>query len=180
MRGDIDSDTAAQLWQYLGYLIGQGHHHIVLDLRGIILIDSVGVDVITKVSAWARRRGGDLVLRSGASPAVAEQLAAACGTEARGGPSLEGGRLIGAAERRHHREEDVPDDRAMPPQVIPRSPSPAPRLAALARHAREVLKPRPLPLPPPNAGWPEGMQMPTRVPHGCALRRSRGRQTGAD
>jgi len=34
MRGDLDSDTAAQLWQYLGYLIGQGHHHIVLDLRG--------------------------------------------------------------------------------------------------------------------------------------------------
>jgi anti-anti-sigma factor len=91
MRGDIDSDTAAQLWQYLGYLIGQGHQHIVLDLRGIILIDSAGVDVIIKVSAWARRKGGELVLRS-ASPAVAEQLAIACGTEARGGhPSQAGG-----------------------------------------------------------------------------------------
>jgi anti-anti-sigma regulatory factor len=31
VRGDLDADTAAQLWQYLGYLIGQGHHHIVLD-----------------------------------------------------------------------------------------------------------------------------------------------------
>ncbi len=60
MRGDLDSDTAAQLWQCLGYLIGQGHHHIVLDLRGIILIDSVGVDVIARASTWTRRRGGEL------------------------------------------------------------------------------------------------------------------------
>jgi anti-anti-sigma factor len=61
VRGDIDADTAAQLWQYLGYLIGQGHHHIVLDLRGMLLIDSVGVDVITRASAWTRRKGGELV-----------------------------------------------------------------------------------------------------------------------
>ena len=82
LRGDLDSDTAAQLWQYLGYLILQGHHHIVLDLRRIILIDSVGVDVITRASAWTRRKGGDLVVRS-ASPAVAEQLELACRAEAR-------------------------------------------------------------------------------------------------
>jgi anti-anti-sigma regulatory factor len=31
VRGDLDTDTAAQLWQYLSYLISQGHHHIVLD-----------------------------------------------------------------------------------------------------------------------------------------------------
>jgi anti-anti-sigma factor len=73
VRGDIDSDTAAQLWQYLSYLIGQGHHHIVLDLRGMVLIDSAGVEVLTRVSAWTRRKGGDLVLRS-PSPALAEQL----------------------------------------------------------------------------------------------------------
>ena len=73
VRGDLDTDTAAQLWQYLGYLIGQGHHHIVLDLRGMILIDSAGVDVLTRASAWTRRKGGDLVLRS-ASPALVEQL----------------------------------------------------------------------------------------------------------
>ena len=91
MRGDLDSDTAAQLWQYLGYLIGQGHHHIVLDLRGIILIDSVGVDVITRASAWTRRRGGDLVVRS-ASPSVAEQLEFARLAESRRGhPSRAGG-----------------------------------------------------------------------------------------
>jgi len=89
MRGDLDA--AAQLWQYLGYLIGQGHRHIVLDLRGIVLIDAAGVDVITRASAWARRRGGGLVLRS-ASPAVAEQLAVARGAGARGGhPARAGG-----------------------------------------------------------------------------------------
>jgi anti-anti-sigma factor len=81
VRGDIDADTAAQLWQYLGYLIGQGHHHIVLDLRGMILIDSAGVDVITRASAWTRRKGGELVLRS-ASPALLEQLELARRAEA--------------------------------------------------------------------------------------------------
>jgi stage II sporulation protein AA (anti-sigma F factor antagonist) len=73
VRGDLDADTAAQLWQYLGYPIGQGHHHIVLDLRSMILIDSMGVEVITRASAWTRRKGGELVLRS-ASPALVEQL----------------------------------------------------------------------------------------------------------
>jgi anti-sigma B factor antagonist len=73
VRGDIDEHTAAQLWQYLSYLVGQGHHHIVLDLRGMILIDSAGVEVLARVSAWTRRKGGELVLRS-VSPALAEQL----------------------------------------------------------------------------------------------------------
>jgi anti-anti-sigma factor len=75
VRGELDTDTAAQLWQYLGY------HHIVLDLRGMILIDSVGVEVLARVSAWTRRKGGDLVLRS-ASPDLAEQLELARRTEA--------------------------------------------------------------------------------------------------
>ena len=74
VRGDIDSETAAQLWQYLSYLIGQGHHHIVLDLRGMVLIDSAGVEVLTRVSTWTRRKGGDLVLRSVSPAALAEQL----------------------------------------------------------------------------------------------------------
>ena len=82
MRGDLDSHTAAQLWHYLASLIGQGHHHIVLDMRGMILIDSAGVDVITRASAWTRRKGGDLVLRS-ASPDLIEQLELARLAEAR-------------------------------------------------------------------------------------------------
>ena len=81
VRGDIDAGSAVQLWQYLSYLIGQGHHHIVLDLRGMVLIDSAGVEVLARASAWTRRKGGDLVLRS-ASAAVAEQLELARRTEA--------------------------------------------------------------------------------------------------
>jgi anti-sigma B factor antagonist len=79
VRGDIDTETAGQLWQYLSYLVGQGHHHIVLDLRGMILIDSAGVEVLARVSAWTRR--GELVLRS-VSPALAEQLELARQAEA--------------------------------------------------------------------------------------------------
>ena len=92
VRGDIDANTAPQLWQYLGYVILQGHHHIVLDLRSMILIDSAGVEVLARVSAWTRRKGGDLVLRS-ASPAVAEQLELARRTEAyrQDHPSVAGG-----------------------------------------------------------------------------------------
>jgi anti-sigma B factor antagonist len=81
VRGDIDTATAPQLWQYLGYLIGQGHHHIVLDLRGMILIDSAGVDVLARASAWTRRKGGELVLRS-AGPDLVEQLELARRAEA--------------------------------------------------------------------------------------------------
>jgi anti-sigma B factor antagonist len=90
VRGDIDAETAGQLWKYLSYLIGQGHHHIVLDLRGMILIDSAGVEILARVSAWTRRKGGDLVLRS-VSPALAEQLELARQTEAhRHHPSVAG------------------------------------------------------------------------------------------
>jgi anti-anti-sigma factor len=81
VRGDIDTETAGQLWQYLSYLVGQGHHHIVLDLRGMILIDSAGVEVLARVSEWTRRKGGELVLRS-VSPALAEQLELARQTDA--------------------------------------------------------------------------------------------------
>ena len=91
VRGDIDAETAGQLWQYLSYLIGQGHHHIVLDLRGMILIDSAGVEILARVSAWTRRKGGELVLRS-VSPVLAEQLELARQTQAhRHHPSAAGG-----------------------------------------------------------------------------------------
>jgi anti-anti-sigma factor len=73
VRGDVNEDTAPQLWTHLGYLIGQGHHHIVLDLAGMVLIDSAGVDVIVRAAAWTRQQGGDFVVRS-ASPPAAELL----------------------------------------------------------------------------------------------------------
>ena len=92
VRGDIDAETAGQLWDYLSSLVGQGHHHIVLDLRGLVLIDSAGVEVLARVSAVTRREGGELVLRS-VSPALAEQLELARRTEAhRHHPSAAGNR----------------------------------------------------------------------------------------
>ena len=81
VRGDIDTETAGQLWQYLSYLVGQGHHHIVLDLRGMILIDSAGVEVLARVAEWTHHNGGELELRS-ASPALVEQLELARRAEA--------------------------------------------------------------------------------------------------
>jgi anti-sigma B factor antagonist len=81
VRGDLDAETAGQLWEYLSFLVGQGHHHIVLDLRGLILIDSAGVEVLARVSAVTRREGGELVLRS-VSPDLAEQLELASRAEA--------------------------------------------------------------------------------------------------
>jgi anti-anti-sigma factor len=97
VRGDIDNETAGQLWEYLSYLIRQGHHHIVLDLRGMILIDSSGVEVLARVTDWTRRNGGELILRS-VSPALAEQLELARRAEAhRHHPSMAGDRPPPAA-----------------------------------------------------------------------------------
>ena len=49
----------------------------------MVLIDSAGVEVLTRVSAWTRRKGGELVLRS-VSPALAEQLELARRAQATG------------------------------------------------------------------------------------------------
>jgi anti-anti-sigma factor len=90
VRGDIDADTAPQLRTHLGYLIGQCHYHIVLDLAGMVLIDSAGVDVIVRAAAWTRQQDGDFVVRS-ASPAAAELLDLAGLTQAgTTGPSAGG------------------------------------------------------------------------------------------
>ena len=54
VRGDIAADTAIELWQHLSHLVSQGHQHIVLDLGGMVLIDSAGVEVLARVAAWTR------------------------------------------------------------------------------------------------------------------------------
>lgn len=90
VRGDIDADTAPQLWTHLGYLIGQCHYQIVLDLAGVVLLDSAGVDVIVRAAAWTRQQDGSFVVRS-ASPAAAELLDRAGLTQAgTTGPSAGG------------------------------------------------------------------------------------------
>jgi anti-anti-sigma factor len=73
VRGDLDTQTAGRLWQYLSYLMLQGRHHIVLDLAGMVLIDSAGVEVLVRAASKAHRDGGDLVLQA-ARPTVAEVL----------------------------------------------------------------------------------------------------------
>jgi stage II sporulation protein AA (anti-sigma F factor antagonist) len=73
VRGDLDVQTAERLWQYLSYLMLHGRHHIVLDLAGMVLIDSAGVEVLHRASTKAHRDGGDLVLQA-ARPTVAEVL----------------------------------------------------------------------------------------------------------
>jgi anti-sigma B factor antagonist len=98
VRGDIAADTAIELWQHLSYLVGQGHQHLVLDLGGMVLIDSAGVEVLARVAEWTRHNGGALVLRS-ASLALVEQLKLARRAEAhRHHPSQ--GRRYPAAGRR--------------------------------------------------------------------------------
>jgi anti-anti-sigma regulatory factor len=57
----------------------------------MILIDSAGVQVLARVSAWTRRKGRELVLRS-ASPALAEQLELARRAEAHRSRPSAGGR----------------------------------------------------------------------------------------
>src|SRR4029453_13989128 len=81
VRGDLDAQSAARLWQYLSYLMLQGRPHIVLDLAGMVLIDSRGVDGLLQASPGAPRAGGGLVLQS-ARPTVAEVLELAGLTQA--------------------------------------------------------------------------------------------------
>jgi anti-anti-sigma factor len=58
VRGDIAADTATELWQHLSYLVSQGHQHIVLDVGGMVLIDSAGVEVLARVAEWTPRQRG--------------------------------------------------------------------------------------------------------------------------
>jgi anti-anti-sigma regulatory factor len=53
----------------------------VLDVEGMVLIDSAGVEVLARVAEWTRGNGGELVLRS-ASPTLVEQLELARRAEA--------------------------------------------------------------------------------------------------
>ena len=91
VRGDLDTETAGQLWDYLSFLVGQGHRHDVGPARP----DPHRLGrrrVLARVSAVTRREGGELVLRS-VSPDLAEQLELASQAEAhRHHPSAAGRR----------------------------------------------------------------------------------------
>lgn len=68
--GPLDVNTAGQLRHRLTDLIdGQGNRQLVLDLRGMTLVDSAGLSVLIHAHKRIQMNAGDLVL-SGASPEV--------------------------------------------------------------------------------------------------------------
>ena len=71
--GDVDANTAPRLWQYLSYLIGQEHRQLVLDLGGVGLLDTAGVDVLVRARGRLRQEGGELTVQS-PNPAAQELL----------------------------------------------------------------------------------------------------------
>ena len=68
VRGDLDAGHRRPAAAILGLPDRPGPPSHRADLRGMILIDSVGVDVLTRASAWTRRKGSELVLRSASRP----------------------------------------------------------------------------------------------------------------
>lgn len=72
IHGALDGGTAHELHERLVDVIdGQGNLHLVLDLRAMTLIDSVGFSVLVDALKRMQKTGGQLVL-SGATSAVAD------------------------------------------------------------------------------------------------------------
>jgi anti-sigma B factor antagonist len=67
--GELDLATAPILETRITELREAGYRHILLDLRGLLFIDSTGLHVILRHDAEARRDGFSLALLSG-SPEV--------------------------------------------------------------------------------------------------------------
>ncbi|MFE6854904.1 STAS domain-containing protein [Streptomyces sp. NPDC057674] len=67
--GELDMETAGRLNEYLVEQLGQGRHHLVLDLSGLDFMDSSGLNVLIRSVHRAREDGGDLYLAA-PNPAV--------------------------------------------------------------------------------------------------------------
>jgi anti-anti-sigma factor len=77
IHGELDAASAGQLTHGLRDLIeGQGNRQIVLDLRGMTLIDPSGLAVLVDAHKRIQRNAGSLVL-SGASPEMMRAFEAA-------------------------------------------------------------------------------------------------------
>ncbi|MCA1707505.1 MAG: STAS domain-containing protein [Actinobacteria bacterium] len=77
IHGRLDADTAQELKDRLVDVIdGQGNRQLVVDLRGMTLIDTAGLSVLVDASERLQTKGGELVL-SGQSSQVAHAFAAA-------------------------------------------------------------------------------------------------------
>jgi anti-sigma B factor antagonist len=73
VRGELDIETVVQLRATLEELSDVGWEHVVLDLRELTFIDSMGLSLLLEADGAARRSGGSLAIVDG-SPAVARLL----------------------------------------------------------------------------------------------------------
>jgi anti-sigma B factor antagonist len=62
VRGEIDMATAPRLRQALVGAMRDEKPHVVVDLDGVLFVDSTGLGVLIGALVRARRSGGDLVL----------------------------------------------------------------------------------------------------------------------
>ncbi len=77
ISGPLDATSAGQLRHRLTDLVdGQGNRHVVLDLRGMTLVDSAGLSVLIHAHKRIQMNAGQLVF-SGASPEVLRVFEAA-------------------------------------------------------------------------------------------------------
>ena len=58
VRGELDISTAARLPQALGAVARDGARLLVVDLRGVTVLDSVGVRSLLHTRRWMFNRGG--------------------------------------------------------------------------------------------------------------------------
>jgi len=58
LRGELDIATAASLPQALGAVARDGARMLVVDLRGVTVLDSVGVRSLLHTRRWMFNRGG--------------------------------------------------------------------------------------------------------------------------
>src|SRR4051794_14925979 len=73
LRGELDIDSVGAVRAALADLQAAGWAGIVLDLRELSFIDSMGLSLLLEADGAARRRGASLAIVDG-SPAVARLL----------------------------------------------------------------------------------------------------------
>ncbi|MFC9589341.1 STAS domain-containing protein [Streptomyces sp. NPDC056944] len=60
--GELDMETAGRLDDRLTEQLGQGRHHLVLDLSALGFMDSSGLNVLIRSLNRARQTGGNMYL----------------------------------------------------------------------------------------------------------------------